>query len=83
VSIQGVQDNSFNGTFTVAKPPSDATPDTFFYKQDKKPNGYSGGGMAASLQSLNVFRRMENFGHIGPPAQGIGTSDHLPIFFIV
>jgi len=44
----------------------------------------SGGGTITAVTRIeDVFRAMPNFGHIGPPAYQIGTSDHLPIFLIV
>jgi hypothetical protein len=81
VTIAGVLDQSFDGTFTVRHVSNGLL---FSVAQPGRPNMTSEGGTATSAQAANrVFRQMENFGHIGPLGGGMGTSDHLPVFFIV
>jgi|GEM_PF-1974016 len=80
VRVAGVAEESFDGDFTIVTAP---TPTSFTYAQEMGPDDHSGGGTAQGIQQEFVFRQLENYGHIGPPSQEIGTSDHLPIFFIV
>ncbi|HEX6041108.1 hypothetical protein [Longimicrobium sp.] len=81
VTVAGVTDPGFNGSFTVA---SIISGTQFSVAQPGLPDAWQGGGAVVSANGVNrIFRRMENFGHLGPPAQNVGTSDHLPIFFIV
>ncbi|HEX6041109.1 hypothetical protein [Longimicrobium sp.] len=81
VRVAGVADGSFNGDFAVTAAP---TARTFTYAQPATPGAASGGGTADTpFPAEDLFRQRWNFGHIGPPANGTGTSDHLPIFFIV
>ncbi|HEX6041110.1 hypothetical protein [Longimicrobium sp.] len=80
VTVAGVTDPSFNGTFPVAS----VTSGTQFTVAQPGPDTWRGMGSVVSADAeVRLFRRMENFGHLGPPAQNVGTSDHLPIFFIV
>lgn len=78
--VAGVANNTFNGEFTVTTTP---TAQSFTYAQPRKRNARSGGGTATPSPIADAFRLRWNFGHLGPPAQNVGTSDHLPIFFIV
>jgi len=80
VQVAGVADTSFNGSFIVDSLLSGHS----FLVPQAKPQAHSTGGMVTSRNLVyRLFRYVSNFGHIGPPAHGIGTSDHLPIFFIV
>lgn len=56
----------------------------FTIEQHRKQPGYGGNGFVTSADYDNrVFRGLDNFGHLAAPAHGIGTSDHLPMFFVV
>lgn len=84
VIVKGVSVTSLNGTFTVDHVPNGVEFDVNQGLLHPDVTVDDGTGVATSAAAVNeVFRRMENFGHLGRYTKEMGTSDHLPIFFIV
>lgn len=83
VQVANVQNNTFNDHYQVIAELSTHSFLAIGTNQNVQPAHSGGGTVTAIFRLENIFRQMANFGHIGPPAYRIGTSDHLPIFLIV